>query len=117
MKEDKFTRVGFLVLLSVIAVVVVVVVLIIIDQYGEYEYTTSSGETGTATFCTVSYGQSRCRTDDGTTIMVESYKKMNDVINPPDEYQRGYMDGFRNGMLINDTDYGTIKLERKGGEE
>lgn len=117
MKEDKFTVVGFLVLLSVISVSIVAVVLVIIDQYGEFEYTTSTGEIGTATFCTVSYGQSRCRTDDGTTIMVESYKKMNEVINPPDEYQRGYMDGFRNGTLMNDTNYGTIKLESKGGEE
>ena len=47
----------------------------IINQYGEFEYATSSGETGTASFCTVSYGQSRCQTDDGTTIMVERYTK------------------------------------------
>lgn len=39
------------------------------------------------------------------------------IINPSYEYERGYMDGFRNGMLMNDTDYGTIKLESKGGEE
>lgn len=44
-------------------------------QYGEFEYMTSSGETGTASFCTVSYGQARCRTDDETTIMVERYTK------------------------------------------
>lgn len=39
------------------------------------------------------------------------------IINPSYEYERGYMDGFRNGMLMNDTDYGTIKLESKRGEE
>lgn len=39
------------------------------------------------------------------------------IINPSYEYERGYMDGFRKGMLMNDTDYGTIKLERNGGEE
>lgn len=39
------------------------------------------------------------------------------IINPSYEYEyeRGYMDVFRKGMLMNDTDYGTIKL--KGGEE
>lgn len=39
------------------------------------------------------------------------------IINPSYEYERGYMDGFRNGMLMHDIDYGTIKLEGKGGEE
>ena len=39
------------------------------------------------------------------------------IINPSCEYERGYMDGFRNGMIMHDTDYGTVKLERKGGEE
>lgn len=39
------------------------------------------------------------------------------IVNPSYEYERGYMDGFRKGMLIHDIDYGTIKLERKGGEE
>ena len=39
------------------------------------------------------------------------------IINPSYEYERGYMDGFRKGMLMNDVDYGTIKLERKGGKE
>ena len=37
------------------------------------------------------------------------------IISPSYEYERGYMDGFRKGMLMNDTDYGTIKLN--GGEE
>lgn len=40
-----------------------------------------------------------------------------EIINPSYEYKRGYMDGFRDGMLMHDVDYGTIKLERKGGEE
>ena len=39
------------------------------------------------------------------------------TINESCEYERGYLDGFRNGMVMHDTDYGTIKLERKGGEE
>lgn len=39
------------------------------------------------------------------------------IINPSYEYERGYMDGFSKGMLMHDVDYGTIKLERKGGEE
>jgi len=75
MIKDIFIGAGVLVLFSVIAVLCVGLVLAIINQYGEFEYTTSSGETGTASFCTVSYGQSRCRTDDGTTIMVERYTK------------------------------------------
>ena len=75
MIKDVFIGAGVLVLLSVIAVLCVWLVSAIIDQYGEFEYTTSSGETGTASFCTVSYGQSRCQTDDGTTIMVERYTK------------------------------------------
>lgn len=40
-----------------------------------------------------------------------------EIINPSYEYKRGYMDGFRNGMLMHDVDYDTIKLERKGNEE
>lgn len=40
-----------------------------------------------------------------------------EIINPSYEYKRGCIDGFRNGMLMHDLDYGTIKLERKGGEE
>ena len=39
------------------------------------------------------------------------------IVNPSNGYERGYMDGFRDGMLMHDMDYGTIKLERKGGEE
>lgn len=39
------------------------------------------------------------------------------IVNPSYDYERGYMDGFREGMLIHDMDYGTIKLERKGGGE
>lgn len=80
MKDINFIRVIVLVLLiSVTTVILVAVILAIIDQYGEFEYTTNNGETGTATFCGVSYGQSRCRTDDGTTIMVEKYTKINKV--------------------------------------
>lgn len=75
MIKDAFIGVGALVLFSVIAVFLVGLVLVFIDQYGEFEYTTGSGENGTASFCTVSYGQARCRTDDGTTIMVERYTK------------------------------------------
>ena len=70
-----FIGAGVLVMISVLAVIAVGVVLGIIDQYGEFEYMTSSGETGTASFCTVTYGHSRCRTNYGTTIMVERYKK------------------------------------------
>ena len=40
-----------------------------------------------------------------------------EIIKPSYEYERGYMDGFRNGMLMHDADYGTIKLERKGEEQ
>lgn len=75
MIKDVFIGAGTLVLFAVIAVLCIGLVLTIIDQYGEFEYTTSSGEAGAASFCTVSYGQSRCRTDDGTTIMVERYTK------------------------------------------
>lgn len=75
MIKDVFIWAGILALFSVIAVLFVGLVLAIINQYGEFEYATSSGETGTASFCTVSYGQSRCRTDDGTTIMVERYTR------------------------------------------
>lgn len=75
MIKDIFIGAGVLVLFSVIVAICVGLVLAIIDQFGEFEYVTSSGETGAASFCTVSYGQSRCRTDDGTTIMVERYTK------------------------------------------
>lgn len=75
MSKDAFIGAGALVLFAVIAVLCVGLVLATIDQYGEFEYVTDSGETGTASFCTVSYGQSRCQTDDGTTIMVERYTK------------------------------------------
>lgn len=75
MIKDVFIGAGVLVLFSVIAAICIGLVSAIIYQYGEFEYATSSGETGTASFCTVSYGQSRCRTDDGTTIMVERYTK------------------------------------------
>lgn len=75
MIKNAFIGAGALILFSIIAVLCVGLVTAIINQYGEFEYATSSGETGTASFCTVSYGQSRCQTDDGTTIMVERYTK------------------------------------------
>lgn len=75
MIKDAFIGVGALVLFSVIAVLFVGLVLVFIDQYGEFEYTTGTGENGIASFCTVSYGQARCRTDDDTIIMVERYTK------------------------------------------
>ena len=73
--KNIFIGAGVLALFSVIIWYFVILILGIIDQYGEFEYTTVSGETGTASFCTVSYGQTRCRTDDGTTVMVERYTK------------------------------------------
>lgn len=76
-REGLIIKACVLVLFSIIAALIVALVLCIIDQYGEFEYITSSGEAGTASFCTVSYGTSRCRTDDGTTIMVERYTKLN----------------------------------------
>lgn len=47
----------------------------IFERFGEFEYTTFSGDIGIASFCTVSYGRSSCRTNDGTIIMVESFTK------------------------------------------
>lgn len=49
----------------------------IMDSYGEFEWRTASGTTGTAEYCTTDYGQSHCRTEDGQVIMVESYTKLN----------------------------------------
>lgn len=43
-------------------------------MYGNFEYTTASGETGTAKICVIEYGQARCMTDDHEIIMVESYE-------------------------------------------
>lgn len=77
--NNAFIGAGVLVSLSIITALCVNLVMAIVDQYGEFKYMTSSGETGTASFCTVSYGQSICRTDDGITIMVESYTKMNKI--------------------------------------
>lgn len=75
MSKNIFIGAGALVLFSIIVVFFVGFVLVFIDQYGEFEYTTGSGENGTASFCIVSYGQARCMTDDGTTIIVERYTK------------------------------------------
>lgn len=73
MKKIEFIIIGALLALSIM--LFVCLMLAYNAQYGKYEYTTSSGKTGTASFCTVSYGRARCRTDDGTTIMVEGYTK------------------------------------------
>jgi len=75
MSKYGFIDVVTLVLVSIIVVCFVALVFALNNRYGEFEYVTGSGETGTASFCTVSYGRSRCRTDDGTTIMVERYTK------------------------------------------
>lgn len=46
------------------------------DSYGEFEYHTASGQTGTAEYCTISYGQAHCRTVDKEVVIVESYRKV-----------------------------------------
>lgn len=46
------------------------------DSYGEFEYHTVSGQTGTAEYCAISYGQARCRTADKEVVIVESYRKV-----------------------------------------
>ena len=51
-------------------------VICVVNSYGEFEYRTTSGQTGTAEYCTVSYGQARCRTVDNKTVIVESYRKV-----------------------------------------
>ena len=48
----------------------------IADSYGEFEYHTASGQTGTAEYCAVSYGQAHCRAADGENVVVESYRKV-----------------------------------------
>lgn len=50
-------------------------------------------------------------------LLLATVAAIYNIVNPSYEYERGYMDGFRKGMLIHDMDYGTIKLEREGGEE
>lgn len=72
---EVLTLAGILVLVAIAAVLGVALVIAFNEQFGEFEYTTKSGETGTASFCTVSYGELRCRNDDGTTINVERYTK------------------------------------------
>lgn len=49
---------------------------VVADSYGEFEYHTASGQTGTAMSCTTAYGQARCRTADREVVMVESYRKV-----------------------------------------
>ena len=46
------------------------------DSYGEFEYHTASGQTGTAEYCAIGYGQARCRTADKEVVIVESYRKV-----------------------------------------
>lgn len=53
MSKNIFIGAGALVLFSIIVVFFVGFVLVFIDQYGEFEYTTGSGENGTASFCMV----------------------------------------------------------------
>lgn len=52
------------------------VFLCIINAYGEFEYTTASGEKGTATYCMTSYSSAHCRAEDGTELIVESFRKV-----------------------------------------
>lgn len=54
----------------------VMVILCVINAYGEFEYTTASGEKGTATSCMVSYGSAHCITEDDTELIVESFRKI-----------------------------------------
>lgn len=51
-------------------------IMCIINAYGEFEYTTSSGEKGTATSCMISYGSAHCIAENGTELIVESFRKV-----------------------------------------
>lgn len=67
--------------LGVIAVLLTILLLAtlgfgIADSFGEFEYHTVSGQTGTAEYCAISYGQAHCRTADGEDVIVESYRKV-----------------------------------------
>jgi hypothetical protein len=75
MFKNGFIEIGALIMFLVIAALCIGLISAIRDQYGEFEYTTISGETGTASYCTISYGQPRCQTADGTSLMVERYTK------------------------------------------
>lgn len=68
-------------ILSIIAVLLTIQVLVALvlcaaDSYGEFEYRTANGQTGTAEYCAISYGQAHCRTADGENVVVESYRKV-----------------------------------------
>lgn len=65
---------GFYVIFVLFAFVMLI--LCVVNAYGEFEYTTASGEKGTATSCMISYGSARCVTEDGTELIVESFKKV-----------------------------------------
>lgn len=45
------------------------------NQYGEYDYTTASGDTGVAEYCSISHGNLYCREKNGKMVQVESYKE------------------------------------------
>lgn len=68
-------------LLTVLTVLVSIflilsVILSVIDSYGEFEYKTTSGESGIAEYCTSDRGNLKCRTKEKEYISVESYKKI-----------------------------------------
>lgn len=65
---------GFGVTLGLFAFVMMI--LCVINAYGEFEYTTASGEEGTATSCMISYGSAHCIAEDGTELIVESFRKV-----------------------------------------
>ena len=52
------------------------VILCIINAYGEFEYTTPSGEKDKAVSCMTSYGSAHCIAEDGTELIVESFRKV-----------------------------------------
>jgi len=68
-------------ILGVIAALLTILLLATIvfvgtDSYGEFEYRTASGQTGTAKYCALSYGQARGQTVDNEIVIVESYRKV-----------------------------------------
>ena len=79
MVKDIFIILGWLVLFAILATLAIGLVSAIIEQYGKFKYVTASGESGFADFCTVSYGQARCRTSDDKTIMVTTFEKIKEL--------------------------------------
>lgn len=75
MFKEIFIATGIIIMVTVIGLLFIWLALVYNAQYGEFEYVTSSGESGTASFCAISYGQARCQTNDNTTIMVERFTK------------------------------------------